>query len=76
MLLKTEIFQVALFGFVGNDFPNRISIACDNVNGFSNTFGIPTNKILVLELTTINNRNESGIQSRDLIYQSQIENTW
>lgn len=42
-----------LINFVGNNFPQKISIGFDNVQGYYNASGQQTTKIMALNLTKI-----------------------
>ncbi len=76
MILATGLFQTILTNYPGNDFPSKISFAFRNLSGYANKSGQPTSKFLVLQLVSTTIKNEVGLTERDLIYRSQMDNTW
>lgn len=63
--------------YVGDDFPQTISFAFRNFNGFMDKNGGVTKKFIVLDLaaTTVKTT-MTGLTSRDLVYKSQLLNLW
>lgn len=66
-----------MLDFVGDSFPQTISIGLLNYSGFTGKSGIPTNKIMILNLFQVSTSiNAQGIQYRDLIYKSEGNVMW
>lgn len=62
--------------YVGDDFPQTISFAFRNFNGYMDKNGSITRKFLVLDLVGTSIKTSAGLTSRDLIYKSQMYNLW
>lgn len=62
--------------YIGDDFPQTISLGIDSVSGFVGFDGSPSNKIMVLTLADINTTVVDGIVSRDLIYKNEVSAFW
>lgn len=62
--------------YVGDDFPQTISLTLDGISGFVDFSGNVTNQIIVLSLCDINSTYVDGILSRDLIYKNDVQAFW
>lgn len=67
----TEAFTTVILDYVGDNFPQTISLTIKNFSGFKGLSGNQTNKVIVLNLTAINSIiTPQGIVSRDLVYKN------
>lgn len=65
-----------MLNFIGDGFPQTISIGIKNYSGYTQKSGQPTNKIIVLNLCSVDTRVTNGIVSRDLIYKNDSSAMW
>mgnify|MGYP000452785113 CR=1 FL=1 len=66
-----------ILDFVGDNFPQTISIGVKNFSGFVEKDGTNSNKIIVMNLFSVSsNITQQGIQYRDLIYKNEMSALW
>ena len=72
----TETFQTVLQDFVGDDYPKTISIGLQGFGGFIGADGGITNKIILMNLSSITVHQINGVVSRDLVYKNDVSCQW
>lgn len=74
--MSTQGFTTVIQDYIGDDFPQNISLSIDGVSGFIDYTGAATNKIIVLTLADINTTVNENIVTRDLIYKNDVSAFW
>lgn len=74
--MVTECFTTVLQEFIGDNFPQTISIALRSFSGLIGFTGTPTNRIITMNLVDINTTIENGLTKRDLIYKNELPASW
>lgn len=75
--MATESFTTVILDYVGDNFPQTISIALKSFSGFISKQGVQTNKIIILNLFQVSSTiTAQGIQYRDLVYKSEMNTMW
>lgn len=73
----TESFTTVILDFIGDTFPSTISIGLEGFSGFIGKNGVPTNRIIVMNLCAVTATvNPQGIVSRDLVYKNETTACW
>lgn len=72
----TESFTTILQDFVGDNYPQTISIALRGYGGLIGWDGGVSTKIIVLNLCSITTHGSNGIVMRDLVYKNDVQAMW